>query len=119
MKALNPRVIKESFALVEPAAERISAYFYARLFAENPLLRALFPPAMDQQRDKLFQALTKIVWSLDSPDTLSAFLSQLGRDHRRFGVVAEHYDAMGKTLLVTLRKFAGDAWTSEMESAWR
>jgi NAD(P)H-flavin reductase/hemoglobin-like flavoprotein len=119
MKSLNPRIIKESFALFEPRAEEISTYFYGRLFAENPRLRAFFPPAMDRQRERLFQALRKIVWSLDSPDTLSTFLSRLGRDHRKFGVEREHYDAMGRALLATLRKFGGDAWTAEMESAWR
>ncbi|MDN3355859.1 globin domain-containing protein [Actinomadura sp. DC4] len=119
MKSLNPRVIKESFALFEPRSEEISGYFYGRLFAENPRLRTFFPPAMDRQRERLFHALRKIVWSLDSPDTLSAFLSRLGRDHRKFGVGREHYDAMGRALLATLRKFAGDAWTAEMESAWR
>jgi NAD(P)H-flavin reductase/hemoglobin-like flavoprotein len=119
MKSLNPRIIKESFALIEPRSEEISAYFYGRLFAENPSLRSFFPPAMDRQRERLFHALRKIAWSLDSPDTLAGFLSRLGRDHRRFAVTREHYDAMGRALLATLRKFAGDAWTAEMESAWR
>jgi NAD(P)H-flavin reductase/hemoglobin-like flavoprotein len=119
MKSLNPRIIKESFALFEPQAEEISTYFYGRLFAENPRLRAFFPPAMDRQRERLFHALRKIVWSLDSPDTLSAFLSRLGRDHRKFGVERDHYDAMGRALMATLRKFGGEAWTAEMESAWR
>jgi NAD(P)H-flavin reductase/hemoglobin-like flavoprotein len=119
MKSLNPRIIKESFALIEPKAEETVAYFYGRLFAENPQLRALFPPAMDVQRDRLLHALREIVWSLDSPDTLSAFLSRLGRDHRKFGVSREHYDAMGRALLATLRKYAGDGWTAEMECAWR
>ena len=119
MKSLNPRIIKESFALFEPRAEEISAYFYGRLFAENPRLRAFFPPAMDRQRERFFHALREIVWSLDSPDTLSAFLTRLGRDHRKFGIQHEHYDAMGRALLATLRKFGGESWTAEMESAWR
>lgn len=116
---MNPRIIKESFALFESRAEETSSYFYARLFAENPRLRAYFPPAMDHQRDRMFHALREIVWSLDSPDTLSGFLSRLGRDHRKFGVTPEHYDAMGRALIATLRKIGGGAWTAEMESAWR
>jgi NAD(P)H-flavin reductase/hemoglobin-like flavoprotein len=119
MKSLNPRIIKESFALIEPRAEEISAYFYGRLFAENPDLRSLFPPAMDRQRERLLHSVRKIVWSLDSPDTLAAFLSRLGRDHRKFGVTREHYDAMGRALLTTLRKYGGDAWTAATECAWR
>src|SRR4051794_8263987 len=60
--SLNPRLVKESFAVIEPVADKAAAYFYGRLFAQSPLLRAMFPPAMDMQRDRLFSALTRIVW---------------------------------------------------------
>lgn len=116
--SLNPRLVKESFAVIEPVADKAAAYFYGRLFAENPHLRAMFPPAMDIQRDRLFAALTRIVWSLDSPGSLSAFLGQLGRDHRRYGVVAEHYGAVGSALLATVRRFAAEVWNAEIEAAW-
>lgn len=118
MKSVNPRAIKESFALIESRLDDATAYFYGRLFAENPRFRALFPPAMDVQGERLFRALRQIVWSIDSPDALETYLSQLGRDHRKFGVSPDHYAAMGRTLLATLRKFAGEAWTAEMERAW-
>jgi len=116
--SLNPRIVKESFAQIEPFADKAAAYFYGRLFAENPRLRAMFPPAMDGQRDRLFHAITRIVWSLDSPGTLETYLSQLGRDHRKFGVLAEHYPAVGQALIATLRKFCGDEWTTEAEQEW-
>ncbi|MCK2219266.1 globin domain-containing protein [Actinomadura sp. ATCC 31491] len=116
--SLNPRLVKESFSVVEPHAERATAYFYGRLFAESPHLRAMFPPAMDVQRDRLFSALTRIVWSLDSPGGLSAYLEQLGRDHRKYGVLAEHYTAVGNALLATVRRFAADVWDHEIEAAW-
>ncbi|GAA3042805.1 globin domain-containing protein [Streptosporangium longisporum] len=116
--SLNPRLVKESFALVEPVASKAAAYFYGRLFAENPHLRAMFPPAMDVQRDRLFGALTRIVWSLDSPDGMASFLGQLGRDHRKYGVLPEHYTAIGNALLATVRRFAAEVWDSEVEAAW-
>ncbi|MEV4178250.1 MULTISPECIES: globin domain-containing protein [unclassified Nonomuraea] len=116
--SLNPRLVKESFSVVEPLADKATAYFYGRLFAENPHLRGMFPPAMDVQRDRLFSALTRIVWSLDSPDSLAAFLGQLGRDHRKYGVIAEHYTAVGNALLATIRRFAADVWNHEIEAAW-
>lgn len=116
--SLNPRLVKESFSVVEPVADKAAAYFYGRLFAENPHLRGMFPPAMDVQRDRLFSALTRIVWSLDSPDSLAGFLAQLGRDHRKYGVISEHYTAVGSALLATIRHFARDIWTDEIEAAW-
>ncbi|MEW9528137.1 globin domain-containing protein [Microbispora sp. NPDC049125] len=116
--SLNPRLVKESFALVEPVAPKAAAYFYGRLFSANPHLRAMFPPAMDMQRDRLFNALTRIVWMLDSPGGLSSYLAQLGRDHRKYGVIAEHYTAVGTALLATIRHFAAEVWTDEIEAAW-
>lgn len=115
---LNPRLVKESFSAIEPVAKKAVAYFYGRLFAENPHLRGMFPPAMDLQRDRLFKALTRIVWSLDSPDGLSSYLRQLGQDHRKYGVAPEHYTAIGNALLATVRRFAADQWTAETEAAW-
>ncbi|WP_236003205.1 globin domain-containing protein [Nonomuraea antri] len=111
-------MVKESFSVVEPVADKAAAYFYGRLFAESPHLRAMFPPAMDVQRDRLFSALTRIVWSLDSPDGLATYLGQLGRDHRKYGVVSEHYTSVGNALLATVRKFAREIWTPEIEAAW-
>ncbi|MDN5852817.1 MAG: FAD-binding oxidoreductase, partial [Actinomycetia bacterium] len=43
---------------------------------------------------------------------------QLGSDHRRFSVEPEHYNAVGASLLATLRHFLGAAWTDELASDW-
>jgi NAD(P)H-flavin reductase/hemoglobin-like flavoprotein len=94
------------------------AYFYGRLFAENPELRPMFPAAMDAQRDRLFHALTRIVHSLGTPEQMEPYLSQLGLDHRKYGVLSEHYPAVGRALLATLGRFSGDAWTPGAEASW-
>ncbi|GII78851.1 oxidoreductase [Sphaerisporangium rufum] len=96
---------------------RAAAYFYGRLFAEAPPLRGMFPPAMDVRRDRLFGALARVVWSLDGSGSHD-YLAQLGRDHRKYGVVAEHYTAVGNALLATMRRFAADGWDTEVEAAW-
>jgi NAD(P)H-flavin reductase len=54
-----------------------------------------------------------------SPDELVPFLEQLGRDHRKFGVLGQHYDAVGVALLSAVSEFAGPAWTPTVERAWR
>jgi hypothetical protein len=38
-------------------------------------LRRLFPPPMDEQRDRLFRALGRIAESLSTPDELAAYLT--------------------------------------------
>jgi hemoglobin-like flavoprotein len=47
-------LLDESLRLVGDRSDRVIGYFYAALFVEAPHLRALFPAAMDTQRDRLF-----------------------------------------------------------------
>ncbi|MBN3586123.1 flavohemoprotein, partial [Algoriphagus aestuarii] len=48
----------------------------------------------------------------------TAFLAQLGRDHRRFDVRPEHYPIVGQALLHTLAQGLGPAWTPELAAKW-
>ncbi len=110
--------IRQTFASVAAAGDDAAAYFYASLFVRRPELRELFPPAMDEQRDRLFRALAQIVESLSSPEELAGYLTQLGRDHRKYSVEPSMYEAVGAALVATLRRFAGDDFTPAAEEAW-
>jgi len=110
--------IRETFAITAKAGDAAAAYFYASLFVRHPALRALFPPAMDEQRDRLFRALARIVESLSTPAEMAEYLTQLGRDHRKYAVEPDMYEAVGDALLLTLRKYAGGAFTPAAEQAW-
>jgi len=109
--------VRETFRYVADAGDKAVGFFYGQLFLRRPQLRQLFPPAMDEQRDRLFRALGRIVESLSTPDEMAAYLGQLGRDHRKYRVEPEMYEAVGAALLATLRAFARDAFTSEAEAA--
>lgn len=111
-------LIRSSFALVEPQSEDLGRHFYATLFSRAPETRELFPVNMEVQRSRLLRALVHVVQMVDQPDELLPFLEQLGRDHRKFGVLARHYDAVGLALIGTIREFSGDAWTREVDKAW-
>ena len=110
--------IRETFARTASAGDDAAAYFYASLFLRRPGLRELFPPAMDEQRDRLLTALTRIVESLSTPEEMATYLTQLGRDHRKYAVEPAMYDVVGESLVATLRAFSGDAFTTEAEAAW-
>ncbi|WP_326567185.1 globin domain-containing protein [Amycolatopsis rhabdoformis] len=112
------RVIRESFALVEPKSEELAQYFYGALFVIAPDARDLFPVTMATQRSRLLRALVYVVQMVDRPDELTTFLGQLGRDHRKFNVVTRHYDAVGTALISAMKRFLGKAWTPEVETAW-
>ena len=110
--------IRATFRYVAEAGDKAVGFFYGQLFVRQPQLRQLFPPAMDEQRDRLFCALGRIVESLSAPEDMAAYLTQLGRDHRKYRVEPEMYEVVGASLLATLRAFAGDAFTTEAEAAW-
>ena len=110
--------MRKSFDKVASYGDEVPLFFYSHLFLSHPETRAMFPVSMMQQRDRLFRALGHIVARVDDLDTLVPFLQQLGRDHRKFGTLADHYPAVGASLLTTLEQYAGDDWTPELAADW-
>ncbi|MFJ2862871.1 globin domain-containing protein [Kitasatospora sp. NPDC087314] len=117
--ARDVELIRASLAVVEPVADRATAHFYALIFLHHPEVRALFPAAMDVQRDRLFRALLAAARSADDPDGLRVYLSALGRGHRRYGTLTGHYGPVGECLVQALARYAGSRWDAETELAWR
>ena len=110
--------IKETFRYLADAGDKAVGFFYGQLFLRQPELRQLFPAAMDEQRDRLLTALSRIVENLSTPEEMAAYLAQLGRDHRKYRIEPEMYEAAGAALLATFRAFARDAFTRQAEDAW-
>jgi NAD(P)H-flavin reductase/hemoglobin-like flavoprotein len=111
-------LLDESLRLIHDRSDHAVNYFYAALFLERPDLRALFPAAMDTQRDRLFKALTGIVRNLNEQDRVIPMLEQLGRDHRKYGVRPDHYAALGRALIAAMEKYCDDVWVPELQTAW-
>ena len=114
----DPRLIQESFSLVEERADKVAGHFYALMFLEDPALRDMFPPMMDSQRDRLMGAIVRVVNQVHDPASLTEYLRQLGRDHRKFGVRPEHYETVGRCLVAAMKRFAKPGWTPAMDAAW-
>jgi NAD(P)H-flavin reductase/hemoglobin-like flavoprotein len=110
--------LKDNFAQVAQQGDAVALFFYADLFVRDPSLRDMFPIGMATQRDKLLAALGHIVSQVDRLPELVPFLQQLGRDHRKFGIAAEHYPKVGASLLATLRYYSGTSWTDELAEDW-
>lgn len=116
---LEPRLVKESFAHLMSEGPNAMEYFYARLFAADPDIRALFPMSMTAQRERMFAALARLVWSLDNQPGCTEILDQLGRHHRRFGVTERHYSTFVAALQDTAEHFIGSDWTPDIAAAWK
>jgi len=111
-------LVRKSFAWLAGHGDAAMEYFYARLFVQYPDIRSMFPHAMHEHMEKVFAALSRMVDSLDDPDALSGYLSELGRGHRKFGVKERHYQPFLEVLAETVRHFSGPAWTCQAQDAW-
>jgi len=115
----NWRLVKQTFAAATSDSVATSEYFYARLFAVNPGIRALFPTSMTVQRERMFDALSRVIRSLDSEPECTALLRQIGREHRRYGVLEKHCAWFFAALRDTVEHRAGSLWTAEACAAWQ
>jgi NAD(P)H-flavin reductase/hemoglobin-like flavoprotein len=115
---MDTAALKASWGKVAAAGDDVPLYFYSHLFLSHPEVRSMFPIQMSGQRDKLVAALGAVVSNVEEIDKVIPLLEQLGRDHRRFAVVTEHYAAVGASLLATLKKFLGPSWTPDLADTW-
>jgi hemoglobin-like flavoprotein len=112
------QLIRESFAKIEPSASIAALMFYQRLFTLDPSLRALFQRDIEQQGEKLIQALRFAVDTLEAPRQLQSALESLGRRHIYYGVKESHYDTVGAALIGTLEGLLGPDFTPDVREAW-
>ena len=93
--------------------------FYTRWFSFEASPRDLFPPDMAAQRATFARALNWVYGELvaQRAEEPVAFLAQLGRDHRKYGVLPEHYDTLRQALYSTLRDELAQEWTDAVEAA--
>lgn len=108
-----------------PAAARESARCVATLLKAAWLMprprcasRMLAPSYSAGPPSASAKKATCLPLSLGDTGSLVPFLQDLGRDHRKFNVLPEHYPAVGDALIATLRHFSGAEWTPELEQNW-
>jgi nitric oxide dioxygenase len=112
------KLVQDSFAKVAPIAEQAAVIFYDRLFAVAPQVRTLFPDDMREQRKKLMATLAVVVNGLANLESILPAASALAKRHVAYGAQPGHYPVVGETLLWTLERGLGPAWTAEVATAW-
>jgi NAD(P)H-flavin reductase/hemoglobin-like flavoprotein len=117
----NRAVLRELRSAIDPEAgsDALISSFYTRWFALDPSARDLFPPEMATQRKSFAHALAWVLNELIAQRAAEpvAFLAQLGRDHRKYGVQATQFTSMHEALYTTLRGHFGCRWDEEFEQA--
>jgi nitric oxide dioxygenase len=112
------KAVQDSFAKVVPISEQAAALFYGRLFEIAPSVKPLFRGDMKEQGRKLIATLAIVVGGLSNLQAILPAASALAKRHVGYGVSAADYPPVGESLLWTLERGLGPAWTSELAAAW-
>ena len=119
MRGINVALVQQTWEQVLPIADDAAQLFYNRLFELDPSLRPMFAYAdMAEQRKKLMGTLAVVVNGLNDLGAVLPAASALAKRHVSYGAKPEHYPVVGGTLLWTLEKGLGEAWTPEVADAW-
>jgi NAD(P)H-flavin reductase/hemoglobin-like flavoprotein len=110
--------LQHTFSLVSAHGDEVPLYFYSHLFVSHPETRSMFPASMAGLRDRFVGALLRIIGNIDQVEAVIPYLQQLGRDHRKYGVVAEHFPVVGRSLLATLEHFLAEEWSPDLATDW-
>lgn len=112
-------LVQESFSKVVPISDAAAEIFYADLFETAPQVQPYFSHSdMSEQGKKLMTTLGVVVNSLRDLPAILPVAEKLAVAHVDYGVKAEDYEAVGASLLRTLEKGLGEAFTDETKDAW-
>src|SRR5207245_1782692 len=116
---MDVQILKRSFDQIVPQKEAFAKAFYQRLFTQFPDTAPLFAKTdMGRQESSLMATLAVVVNGLAKGENIVPAVQALGQRHHTYGVRAEHFSAVGQSLVATLHEFLGTAWTPEVEACW-
>ncbi len=112
------RLIRESYAKIEPAIDLVAQVFFRKLFALDSSLRAKFSGPIEAQTRKFAAAMKLTMITLSRDEELNPTLKLLGARHRQLGIRTRHYRMMAKALTWTLEQSLEKGFTRETRAAW-
>jgi hemoglobin-like flavoprotein len=95
--------------------------FFAHWFTVDASVGDLFPADLSAQRAAFGQAMSWVYGQLVAQRAQEpvAFLAQLGRDHRKYGVTAAHYRTLRQALYTALRSHLATTWSDALDETAR
>lgn len=112
-------LIQDSFSKVVPIKDTAAEIFYADLFETAPEVKPYFAHSdMKEQGAKLMATLGVVVNGLRDLEKIVPVAQQLAIKHVDYGVKPDDYSKVGASLLRTLEKGLGEAFTPDVKDAW-
>ena len=112
------RLIRDSFASIEPAADLVARLFYMKSVDLDPSIAAIFKMPTRAQRRKFMAAMKLAIISLDRLQALAPIIKLLSARQRLEGVRPRHYAAFRKAWVWSLEQSLEFRFTAEAREAW-
>lgn len=111
-------LVQSSWDFVLLTNKEAGMIFYSRLFEIAPELRRLFKESPKAQAQKLTSIITFAVNKLNSIGEIVNDVKALGKRHKKYNVMPEHYGIVAEALLWTLEKALQEKWNAELKESW-
>lgn len=111
-------LVQRTWRAVLPVGDTAAELFYGKLFSLDPAVRGLFKDDMVEQGRNLTAMISVAVGALSKPERIHLAVRQLGERHAAYGVERRHYELVGTSLIWTLEKCLGEAFTADVKAAW-
>ena len=111
-------LVQRTWRAVLPVGDTAAELFYGKLFSLDPSVRGLFRNDMLEQGRNLTAMISVAVGALSRPERIALAVRQLGERHAGYGVERRHYELVGTSLIWTLEKCLGEAFTPDVKAAW-
>ncbi|XP_011670834.2 uncharacterized protein LOC763287 isoform X2 [Strongylocentrotus purpuratus] len=125
-------LIKGSWRSVAPEKAKCGAVMFAKLVTEHPHIGRLFPFGglnksyqsllMDDKVKahglRVMQTISDAIRVLDNLDKLLPLFRDLGKRHVAYGVTKEHFAAVGRALINSLKETLGSSFNDNTKNAW-
>lgn len=111
-------LVQRTWRAVLPVGDTAAELFYGKLLSLDPAVRELFKNDMLEQGRNLTAMISVVVGALSKPERIHLAVRQLGERHAAYGVERRHYELVGTSLIWTLEKCLGEAFTADVKAAW-
>ncbi len=110
--------LESSIKLLASRGDELVDQFYARLFAENPSVRPMFPESLADQKKKLLAALMLVMENIRTPEKIAEPLKKMGGWEEKYGTKFEHYPIARDVLIYVMSEMAGNQWNDQLTEDW-
>ncbi len=118
---MDAEIIADCLELVAARAGDPAPSVFQRLFAENPEIESLFVrDTAGLVRGEMMAVTLEALLDCAGDDSYAVGLVEIERvNHVGLGVAPQVFDTFFRVAMTVFREILGDAWTPDMDAAWR